>query len=135
LRKEGDPVRIEDHIVLKSVAYKDFYLAVADPQQPNNARNSPRGIRIDGAGRTKPERALKRQNTLGKATMSFLGMKMYIGLSMEMSTCGWRLKRFQSIGDRLTASGEGLVGAGADSGRQVIIGGSYIRVGHIETKG
>jgi hypothetical protein len=137
LRREGDPVRVDDFVVLKSVAYKDFYLSpLVDTMRPEESENRNSSSDAYSLPSVLPSSTLPgmssasfRQSGKGVSGSHSNGTPRLIGLSLELS--GWRLKRFQSSNEWFTAWEDG---AGESADRQIIVGGNYVRITHVESK-
>lgn len=122
LRREGDFVRVNDSIILKSVHYKDFFLTIPDYPTEN----------------------VLPQDNLFHASVG----TPHVGMTTDarrVSASGWIVKCFRA--DRaITAYPTATVIQSGKEGAQVaeavvekenhtVITGSYVRISHIESKG
>ena len=111
LRREGDSVRVNDSVILKSIYYKDFFLTIPD---------------------------LLTEDTLNKESQHrLLRGPHYVGMTTcasKVSASGWIVKCFRTAETKSPESAQNN-DSEADVKPRNIRTGTYVRIAHIESKG
>jgi hypothetical protein len=111
LRREGDSVRVNDSVILKSIYYKDFFLTI------------PESITEDMLNKDNQHKASRGPH--------------YVGMTQcatKVSTAGWMVKCFRTVETKVPESVQNSESE-ADVKPRTMRTGSYVRIAHIESKG
>lgn len=111
LRREGDSVRVNDSVILKSIYYKDFFLTIPD------------SLTVDMLSKDNQHKALCGPHYVGMTTCA-----------TKVSASGWIVKCFRTAETKLPESVQNNENE-ADVKPRTIRTGSYVRIAHIESKG
>lgn len=118
LRVEGDIVRVNDSIILKSVHYKDHFLTIPD---------------------LSTEELMGRDAAQHKSNINPISLPgpFFVGITSDatkIQSSGWLIKCFKQKNLKLDAMKDSN-GDGSDNDNNVVSTGDYFRVSHIESRG